>query len=214
MGNNAFASVVIKGTRVIYPSSAREVTIQLENKGQSPVLVQNWIDNGDNEEKPENIKVPFVLTPPINRVDPDKGQTIRISYTGSPLPADKESVFWLNTLEIPAKKKVATSENFMQVAFRTRIKLFYRPAGLQGNPNEAAKSLSWQANGSSLQATNPTPYYVSLVSVQSNGKEVEGKMIPPKGKATFSLPIKRGADINGEFVNDYGAVVKFVSKVN
>lgn len=98
-----FASVVISGTRVIYSSEAKDVTVKLNNVGKAPVLIQSWIDDGDMTVKPENIRVPFILTPPINRVDPGKGQTLRLSYTGAALPMDKESVFWLNVLEIPAK---------------------------------------------------------------------------------------------------------------
>ena len=99
------AGVVVTGTRVIYPSNAKEVSVRLDNKGKSPVLIQSWIDSGDASATPENIQVPFILTPPINRVEPSKGQTLRLSYTGGPQPADRESVFWLNILEIPAKPK-------------------------------------------------------------------------------------------------------------
>src|SRR5471030_1759277 len=102
---SSWASIVITGTRVIYPSTEKEVTVKLNNVGVSPVLVQSWIDNGDVNAKPENISVPFILTPPINRVEQGKGQTLRINYTGTPLPVNKESVFWLNVLEIPAKAK-------------------------------------------------------------------------------------------------------------
>jgi len=38
------AEIVIHGTRVIYPSDASEVTLQLSNNGSKPALVQAWID--------------------------------------------------------------------------------------------------------------------------------------------------------------------------
>ncbi len=41
------AEIVIHGTRVIYPSDAREVTLQVSNNGSKPALVQAWIDEGD-----------------------------------------------------------------------------------------------------------------------------------------------------------------------
>ena len=43
----AQAEIVIHGTRVIYPSDAREVTLQVSNNGSKPALVQAWIDEGD-----------------------------------------------------------------------------------------------------------------------------------------------------------------------
>ena len=41
---SSLASVVIQGTRVIYPESAKEVTVKMVNEGRSPLLVQSWLD--------------------------------------------------------------------------------------------------------------------------------------------------------------------------
>ncbi|MGL5389017.1 MAG: fimbria/pilus periplasmic chaperone [Enterobacterales bacterium] len=205
----AVASIVITGTRVIYPSDAKEVSVKLNNAGKLPVLVQSWIDKGDANAKPESIKVPFILTPPINRVEAGKGQTLRISYTGEALPTDKESVFWLNVLEIPAKSKVSTAENYLQMAFRSRIKFFYRPVGLQGDANEAAKAVTWTAKGNTLLANNPTPYFVSFVTLSTSGKKIEGSMVAPYSALTVKLSGHAGSKVSGEYVNDYGAIRNF-----
>ncbi|KEY58579.1 fimbria/pilus periplasmic chaperone [Serratia sp. DD3] len=207
--SNSLASVVISGTRVIYPSDAKEVSVKLSNVGSSPVLVQSWIDKGDANAKPSAIQVPFVLTPPMNRIDPSKGQTLRISYTGGALPMDKESVFWLNVLEVPAKNEAKEAENRLQMAFRSRIKLFYRPTGLQGNANDAAKAVTWSAQGNRIQASNPTPYYVSMVTLTVNGKKIEGDMIAPHATMTFNLPAQVGNTLSGDFVDDHGAIREF-----
>ena len=206
---HSLASVVISGTRVIYPSDAQEVSVKVNNVGPSPVLLQSWIDNGDPNAKPTTIKVPFVLTPPMNRVEASKGQTLRISYAGGTLPMDKESVFWLNVLEVPAKSQAQNSENRLQMAFRTRIKLFYRPVGLEGNANDAAKAVTWNSKGNAVQATNPTPYYVSLVDLSINGKKLDNAMIAPRSTMVLNLPGQPGSKVTGSFVNDYGAVNTF-----
>nr|WP_244618598.1 fimbria/pilus periplasmic chaperone [Serratia fonticola] len=211
---NSMASVVITGTRVIYNSDAREVSVKINNAGSSPVLLQSWIDKGDIGATPASIQVPFVLTPPINRVDPAKGQTLRITYTHGTLPMDRESVFWLNVLEVPAKKQANLDENRLQLAFRSRIKLFYRPIGLEGSANDAAKMVIWSAQGNRIQASNPTPYYVSLVTLSVNGKTVEGEMIAPKSSKIFNLVANTGNEITGDFVNDYGAIGKIASTIN
>lgn len=202
----ATASAVISGTRVIYPSDSKEVSVKIANNGSSPVLLQSWIDNGDPDARPATIKVPFVLTPPINRVDAGKGQTLRISYAGGSLPMDKESVFWLNVLEVPAKNKSKVDENTLQLAFRSRIKLFYRPVSLQGNANDAAKLVKWTVRGSSIAAMNPTPYYVNFVNLHINGKSVGGAMVAPLSTLTVNLPGNAGSKLSGGYVNDYGAV--------
>lgn len=206
---SAAAGVIISGTRVIYPADQKEVTVKIDNVGNSPVLVQSWIDNGDADAKPEKISVPFILTPPINRIEPKKGQTLRLSYTGAPLPANKESVFWLNVLEIPAKDKTLQSDNQLQMAFRSRIKLFFRPDGLVGNANDAVKALTWRATASGIEVSNPTPFHVSLVEVVQGGKKVDGQMVPPNGSLTFSglQGVRAGSQLAVSSVNDYGAVV-------
>ncbi|CND17688.1 putative pili chaperone protein [Yersinia frederiksenii] len=212
-GYSVQASVVISGTRVIYPENQKEVTVKVTNMGSGPVVLQSWIDNGDVNARPETLKVPFVLTPPINRVEPNKSQTLRISYTGTTLPKDRESVFWLNILEIPAKADANSKQNYLQMAYRSRIKLFFRPQGLIGNPNDAAKSLVWTKVSGGLKATNSTSFHISLVTVGVNigGKpsRIEGQMISPNDSMTFALPGNSSVStVDIEFVNDYGAVNK------
>lgn len=209
----ASASIVITGTRVIYPSDAREVSVKLNNTGKRPVLIQSWIDNGDAKARPETLHVPFVLTPPINRVEPDKGQTLRISYTGQPLPVDRESIYWLNVLEIPAKNPLLKNENYLQMAFRSRLKLFFRPATLQGKANDAAKMLVWHAQDGQIVAKNPTPYYVSLVNIAVNDKKAEADIVAPFAEESYKLPGKTGDKITVSYVNDYGAVINFDSQI-
>ena len=224
----ANASVVITGTRVIYPSQAREVTVKLNNNGAAPALVQAWIDDGDASANAQQQPMPFTLTPPIFRIDPAKGQMLRVTYTREPLPADRESVYWLNVLEIPPKAQISDegSRNQLQFAFRTRIKLFFRPVGLEGDANEAGAKLTWSIARSArdgkqivLLAKNPTPYYVTVVraSVDVKGKTYESAadMIAPRGEREFILEgllaLPEGPPrIRFETVNDYGANVPAV----
>lgn len=209
----ALASVVISGTRVIYSSDAKEVSVKVSNVGFSPVLLQSWIDNGDIYVKPSDIKVPFVITPPINRVEASKGQTLRISYIGEKLPMDRESVFWLNVLEIPVKSQAKANKNRLQMAFRTRIKLFYRPISLNGNANDATTFVKWDVQGDKIKATNPTPYYISFVNLSTNGKKLNNIMLAPYSSQELELRGRIGNEINGAFVNDYGAVLPFSAAV-
>ncbi|MGE8635641.1 MAG: fimbria/pilus periplasmic chaperone, partial [Achromobacter piechaudii] len=40
------------------------------NAGQRPILVQSWLDAGDADADPARVSVPFLLTPPVFRLDP------------------------------------------------------------------------------------------------------------------------------------------------
>lgn len=204
----ALAGVVLDGTRVIYPSDSRDVTVKVTNKGKRPVLVQSWLDKGEENISPDKIVTPFMLTPPINRIEPEKAQSLRISATRvTSLPQDRESVFWLNVLEIPARPdKARSGENYLQLAVRTRVKLFYRPAALKSGAGQAPKSLEWTADSKGLTVSNPTPWHVSLTGVVINGRETVADMVAPKGHYTFStLRVARGSSIRAAWIDDYGA---------
>lgn len=216
----AHASVIIEGTRVIFPGQEREVTLKVKNTGKQPGLVQAWFDKGDPSVAPEKLDVPFTLTPAVFRLDPDKGQTLRIIYTKEPLAQDRESLFWLNVLEVPPK---SDASNQLQLAFRSRIKLMYRPQNLQGSPEEAPALVTWQVvpaeagKGYALRATNPTPYHVNLGELELvvGGKRFDAGAgyVPPLDSQVFPLdglndrPVG-DARVDYSAINDFGGPVK------
>lgn len=224
----AHASVVIAGTRVIYNEGEVEQTIKLTNNGQSPSLTQIWLDKGDPNARPSAIEVPFTVSPPFARIDPNKGQTLRILYTGEPLPQDRESVFWLNVLEVPPKPAAGDNNaNLLQMAFRSRIKLFFRPSGLKGNADAAPAQVSWRVIESgeqvSLEGRNPTPYHVSFASMKlvGGGKTASfeaGGMINPGEALKFPLhgDVTHSGDARVLYraINDYGGPVDGEAPLN
>jgi chaperone protein EcpD len=221
-GVRSEASVVIGGTRVVYPSQDKEITVKLTNQGASPELVQVWMDSGDEKSTPDSARVPFTLTPPIFRMEPNKGQAVRVMYSKEPLPTDRESLFWINMLEVPPKSDNPDGKNLMQFAFRTRIKFFFRPAGLTGDVATAPDKLSWKlledesGKGLALQVSNPTPYYVNFseVGLKVGPRFYEhksGGMVAPGATSTFKIPgllARPVGDVKAKFdvINDYGAI--------
>lgn len=209
------AGVIISGTRVIYNENEKEVTVKISNEGKVPVLIQNWIDTGNVDAKPETIQVPFVLTPPVFRIEPEKSQSLRIRFTGATvLPKDKESIYWLNVLEIPPNANTEV-DNKLQIAYRSRIKLFYRPDALKDKIGaiNAAENLQFSITGNKLKAINNSPYFVSLVSITLADNEknpIDGEVVPPLGQHEFTLPngvsAKLGSKIVYRYVNDWGAM--------
>lgn len=224
---SAYASVTIIGTRVIYPAAEKEVTVRLDNRGDQPALVQAWIDNGDPNQPVDKINVPFVLLPPVFRMEANKGQTLRIVYTGSNLPANKESIFWLNVLDIPPKNKSLVNQNQLQMAIRNRIKLFYRPMTLNAKGAEdAAAALVWKKGSKSNQLTafNHSPYYVNVAHIDAEdtaGRKViseKGNMLVPGGSQDFTL---KAANVNQlkstfhyQYLDDFGAARDVEAQIN
>lgn len=217
----ARASVVVGGTRVVLPAQQGEVTVRLTNDSDHPALVEAWIDTGDLNSTPDTAHSPFLITPPLFRMDPQKDQSLRIIYTqgAQPLPADRESLFWLNVLEIPPKPSgpQTAGRNYLQFAIRSRLKLFYRPASLPGDAMKAPDKLTFKAAGGSntaLVVHNPTPYYITIskLALGTGGKTIDGAsgMVAPFGD--LRLPIKgveqppaAGTPVGFTTIDDYGA---------
>ncbi|MFJ2989643.1 molecular chaperone [Collimonas sp. NPDC087041] len=218
------AAVVLSSTRAIYPVKEREITVKLTNDDQSqPRVIQAWVDDDDWQGTPDKIEVPFTVTPPVFRMEAGKSQALRIVYTrenykGRPLANDKESVFWLNVLAVPPT--VTSTENTLQFAFRTRIKLFFRPENLAGKPEDAVSALQWRwradAAKPTLEVRNPSAYHVSFgsIALTAEGQEIHSDdtpMLGPGGVQEIAFKglrktLAAGANIRFTTVNDYGSV--------
>lgn len=168
------AATYVNQTRLIVTEKSREVSFSIVNEGDAPVLMQMWSDRGTALERPEVIKMPFVITPPVFRLEGRKSRAVRLQLVGAPqdLAADRETLFWLNALEVPPKPEARNSGNVLQMAFRTRIKLFYRPAAIANTTMEdAVKALRFAATARGITLTNRSPLHISLLSVTlSEGK--------------------------------------------
>jgi len=209
------ADIQVGGTRVIYPASDHEASLQVRNEGADDIMIQSWIEAGPEQAERE---IPFAITPSLARLSHRKEQTLRIFYQGKGLPQDQESVVWVSVQEIP---QVSDSENSLQVAFRQRLKLFYRPNGLPGSADDAASTLKWNilrtAGKTVLLATNDSAFHVSFakVAVTAGDKEyvVEPIMVGPRGAQKMTIkgmPASMGgqAMITWESINDYGALIE------
>ncbi len=107
--------------------------------GETPSLTQVWVDDGRVQNQPEKDAAPFIVLPPIVRIEPGKGQSWRLVFNGSRLPQDRESLFWFNLLDIPPEPKNGKTDNYLQLAIRSRIAVL--PSGRRGGgKNSRGKS--------------------------------------------------------------------------
>lgn len=217
----ALASVVITGTRVIYPGDAREKTVQMTNRDAFPNVIQAWIDVNDPASTPDTAKAPFLVNPTVSRMAPGSGQTLRIIYTGSGLPQDRESLFHLNVLQIPPRNAAKAEQNQMLLMLRNRLKLFYRPAGIPGSPEQLPEKLRFSlvqnGTGWRVKVENPTGYHASFggatLSVGERQWTLAPTMVAPQGEAQWlaekpsALPAGTPR-LSALLINDYGARVE------
>ncbi|HGM5491184.1 TPA: molecular chaperone [Serratia fonticola] len=204
--------------RVIYPESANKgVTLTIHNKSAAPYLMQSWVRpvdqrTGDVELSPSRqTKAPFIVTPPLERLEAEGELTLRIRRNGDVLPSDRESVFFISMKAIPASRKTVPAQRFGQMAITvvSNMKLFYRPDGLSKRAiADVAPELRFRRAGNELIAENPTPYWLTFSRLKV-GTTVLDKlalrlMVPPKGQQRYPLPATAEGNVEWQLIDEDG----------
>ncbi len=199
----AAGGIGLGATRVIYPADAKQTSLSITNSDtKERYLVNSWVENNRGEKDKS-----FIVTPPLFVSESKSENTLRIIYAGQPLPADRESLFWMNVKAIPSvDKNTVESNNVLQLAILSRIKLFVRPKNLQMQPEEAVKQLRFSRSGGYISLHNPSPYYISTVNLKVGNEKLPNTMVAPKSVAKVTVPANLSGRISYQTVNDYGAV--------
>ncbi|MBJ2089994.1 molecular chaperone [Serratia marcescens] len=194
--------VTVGGTRLIYDGSKKEAALSVTNSDSNPYLIQSWI-----EAKTEGgEKAPFIITPPLFRLEGNQQNVLRIVRTGGNLPEDRESLYWMNIKSIPATTK-KEGVNTLQIAVNTRIKLIYRPQGVSGTPETVTDKLAWSQSGNKLTVTNPTPFIMNFQQVKVGGREIpDVTYVMPMGQASFVVPAGTSGKVSWRLISDYGGI--------
>lgn len=204
---STFAEGVSLGaTRLIYPADKSQTAIKIfNNDKKNNFLVQSWVT-----DKQGNKVDDFIVTPPLFVLNANTDSVLRIVYAGdkNKLPNDREELFYFNAKVIPSlSKEEQELNNSLLVSITTKIKLFIRPNDLNSEASDAAKTLACQLNGKTLQIKNTSPYYVNMVNVSINNKEVsKAETIAPFGNVSIAIK-SSGSEIKYSFINDYGVQV-------
>ncbi|MFU2326192.1 molecular chaperone [Pseudomonas sp. NFX98] len=212
-------ALTLSGTRVLFESDKRSVSLVVANPSDKPYAVQTWVNTTTDDT---TTAVPFMVSPPLFRVNPGKEQQVQINGLPNSLPTDRESLFYFNAQEIPQVE--SDQSNVLNIAIRTRIKLLYRPSQLKDNPNVRLKDLQWSLQRidgkSSLTVTNPTPFHYTFhrVEVSANGQSQtleNPPMVLPLDRQVFALgEVKSAPDMRVSFttINDYGGITPPMSQ--
>lgn len=162
---------------------------------------------------------PFVILPPLARLEAGGKYSFRVRQVGGALPKDRESACIVSVTAIPstnepvipmrrtpdgsaapAPEQAKTSADKgaqLQIALRMNMRLFYRPEGIPERDYAViAGQLKFRAAGDALLVENPTPYFVQLSDVSLNGKKVKPELmqgyVRPKDSRRFfpGVPVK------------------------
>lgn len=215
-----FAGIFADGTRVVFKDGYSQQSLRLSNQNVYPILVQAWVDDGEKDRTPEQADSPIFTMPPIFKMAPQEQFSLRLVYSGEPLPQDRESIFWLNLYEIPPKPDAYDLSTSLVLAMRTQIKVFYRPQKLSMSVDKLIKNLQFSIqkinDRSQLIIQNATPFFATINALQvTQGEWIEEgavDMIAPFESVKMNLT-KVFSTENGDvkidvaILNDAGNVV-------
>ncbi|HBR6925112.1 TPA: molecular chaperone [Klebsiella pneumoniae] len=200
--SSAISGVEIGGTRLVYNGSVSQAAISINNPDSKPYLIQSWVSKSENSDDGDNI---FTTTPPLFKLNPHTQNSVRVMLTGDTLPTDRESIYWLNIKVIPSSSPDAKNE--LLIAVKSKMKLFYRPVGLKGDPSLAYQQLTFSHEGGKLSVHNPSPYSVSLYDVKVNGKQLtKPPMVLPFQTVSLPQSAITGGEVSWRAINDFGGI--------
>lgn len=202
---HAEGGIALGGTRVIYPQGSDQTSLPITNSSSTQrYLVNSWIENAEGKKDKS-----FIVTPPLYVSEPKNENTLRIMYVGNESTSKDEQLYYLNVKAIPSvDEKVANGKNVLQIAILSRIKMFVRPNNLPMDQHSAVALLAFKKNGAMTTISNPSPYYITLVNVNVDGKRTANFMVSPESQYSIKLS---GNNITYQSVNDYGALDKKIT---
>lgn len=199
--------------RVIYPAGEKQgVTLTAYNKSSAPYLMQSWVRpvdpaTGDVDLSWQGTPVmPFIVTPPLARLEANGELPLRIRRNDVPLPDDRESVFFISMKALPVQQPTGKQ---MVMTVVSNIKLFYRPQGLAKRAvADMAPKLTFSRADQQLTATNPTPYWLTFSRLSVGNVALDKPalrlMVPPFGKQSYTLPATAAGKITWQLIDEDG----------
>ncbi|WP_371972996.1 molecular chaperone [Lelliottia nimipressuralis] len=146
---------------------------------------------------------PFVILPPLSRLEASGRTALRVRQVGSGLPSDRESAAVVSVLAVPPQNVTDEGEKSkqagkkgdgsqIQIALRMNMLLFWRPETVpEPTPGQVAKALTFRAHGNNLEVNNPTPYFVHFAALSVGGERIPDSVraawVSPLSSHTFSL---------------------------
>ncbi|RAX00316.1 hypothetical protein CKY04_07940 [Photorhabdus sp. S8-52] len=213
--------ISIDTTRIIYPADSHAAATSVRNSSKEAVYLMQVAVSADSERKKT---APFVVTPPLFRLEPGTQNQVRIIKTGKALPADRESLFWFTAQAIPlspesdnpSRKQITGG---VQIAIANTIKLMYRPQGLPISAEKGFSTLHFKPTAEGMTVTNPSPYYITFTSLKVGGQELMTKQQKENMVSPFSalaLPLKGAhypAKVSWTVINDLGGESSYQGEI-
>lgn len=200
-------------SRVIYHPDSAGAEVAVTNPQEYPILVQGKVYNEDKKTL-----APFIVTPPLFRLEAGQQSRLRIIRTGGSVDGDRETLQWFCVGGVPPKYTdvwaqdknirsftLSQAQLHMEVSAHECIKIMIRPSGVKGSPMDNAKNLEWHRQGKQLKVTNHSSFYMNLASVSVGGKTVPDiDYVAPGASRTFTFPEGATGQVQWKIITDEG----------
>ncbi|EPE4188435.1 fimbrial biogenesis chaperone [Yersinia enterocolitica] len=198
--------IKLSQTRVVFLATDKAQTLSVDNSDSQTYLIQSRIQR----DLDDTASAPFIITPPLFPLPANNRQLLRILPQDiAALPTDRESLFYLSVLGIPAQTNQENASSQISMGLRFMIKLFYRPAGLSITPEAAACHLQFSRTPQGVQVNNPTPYYHSLAKLTFNHTAIDlntaPSMVAPMSRVTYAIPGPL-TQVQWQIITDHGGL--------
>lgn len=206
----ASGGVGFSKNRMVFPATEKSISITINNQSDNTYLVQAVVSAEADKKAP----APFLVTPPLFRLEKSSSNIMRIMRVGGVMPQDRESVFYFMASTIPAQsvpvggaEKAGAMGARVSISMRTVLKLFWRPEGLPMSSEASPSRLHFVGVPDGVVVKNPTPYYQSFASLTFDGiaQDIDRQpsMVPPFGELHFASA-KGVRQVTWSVMNDYG----------
>lgn len=197
--------LAVSDSRIILSNGQTVSGFVLANTSQSQFLTKVWVETKQGEETED-----IMAVPPVAYSPPGKHVRFQVMLLHPEKYAkDKETLFYLRTHSVPGDGK---SQHALTLAYDVKLKIFYRPEGLEGDMASAIEDLRWSLKKGELKAYNPSNYHVSIVTygLNSDYTEVQDCVIPPGESLSFgvSKQYPEKVKVRWAAIDDYGSPIR------
>lgn len=184
ISSSGYANIIVSTTRAIVPVPPGHTSVRLTNKSAVPALVQVWADSGDGASTPDTSDAPFEITPALFVLGANESQVIRIDYDDDPtkpLPAHRESLYWLNVLDIPSTSERPSDNTAVDPSTRDSSKASSTELGDQTQAQPTAR-------GAPQSDENAIRFVVhTRIKLIARPRGLEGSALYAPGKVVWHI---------------------------
>lgn len=195
---SSYAGLLLSQSRVVMNITQPELVMYVVNTNEYPVLMQTWVTDENSDALPNQTQSPFVVLPPLAKLQPGEKKRLTVYYSGEKLVNQPEKLYLLNLHEVPPAPE--NTENKIIVSMTTQFKLFLRSEELRNIVREPVEYIQChkESNGK-IRITNDSPFYFNYVNI--NEENYSGYLLPYENRH-FSL--NKIENIEVLYIDDYG----------